>query len=815
MLANYKIEGVSGSLKDGSKGIVKQTPNSNIFFGYPFPLLAHIYQLGENGGPFKGYDQPRAIAKRDTLDRRLTEKIKLTTNSKKKQRLLNKRARRLDKKNRKIKEGNQVMRWGEPLAIYNHRQSLETAKSIQQYLNAKGYFNATVEVDTTTSRKASGLKSPLNMIKNAITNLAGNAKKQVDLTYNVERRQRFYIDSIQYQIRDTILHELLAQNRDKSPLKKGFYDQGNLAAERDYLYDIAVNNGYYGFSKQYISFQVDSTLLGRDSLFVREIIKNPEGQAEHPIYYIDSVIFVSEASDRNARIRSSEVFKGITFNFAKNKYSKKILQWRIPFEQDDRYSRDLTIETQRQLSFLDNFKFVNINYDTTGNRFVANIFTSPFEKYQTSTELGVSSRSRNPGPFFNFNLKNRNTFNAFEVVNLNVSAKLEDLPSVVSDESDLETFETNYTSRQFGGELSINFPQFLFPLSKYYKKKMGRFNPQTRISFSSSYEDRLTEYTRLIYSGAIAYSWQVRNQSRYTLTPFQLNLIDSKNTSSFEETLEDLETAYANAFRSAIVSSSAMQRVQTTRGYGEGKDGSYLRLFSEIGGDLNNLFGESFFGDSLESYKFVKAEVDFRKIERITRNLNLAYRVHVGYAFPFGANNSLPYEKYFYAGGSSSIRAFEPRRLGPGSYRTFTVDDEGNETDEIDTSNEQPGEILIESSIELRQNLAGFLEGAVFLDAGNVWFVSNDSFIGSDDEETTTTSNLEDGVFRFDRFLSQTALGTGVGLRFDLQFLIFRLDLGVKLIDPAQDRGERFVGDELFRNFEESTTLNIGIGYPF
>ncbi|NQZ77208.1 MAG: BamA/TamA family outer membrane protein, partial [Ekhidna sp.] len=128
-------------------------------------------------------------------------------------------------------------------------------------------------------------------------------------------------------------------------------------------------------------------------------------------------------------------------------------------------------------------------------------------------------------------------------------------------------------------------------------------------------------------------------------------------------------------------------------------------------------------------------------------------------------------------------------------------------TDVVDYSFEQQGNVLIESSIEIRQDLVGFLEGAFFIDAGNIWQV-RETLVGPDLEG-------DDGIFDVNNFLEEMAVGTGIGLRFDLQFLIFRVDLGSKLIDPAQKRGERFVGKEFFTNFRRNTEVNIGIGYPF
>ncbi|SNT38745.1 Outer membrane protein assembly factor BamA [Ekhidna lutea] len=924
ILAKQKIEGLSGSLRDGAKGLYEQSTNSRMLFGYPFVHIAHFYKLGEDGIGYKRdverlelrkndlkeifakriekADSTRKIELKHTLEKKIARrnnkiervkerfdkkvnkreerlsslirrfeqkiqdanddgnkkkanrlegrfrwkkfrkeqkierlkdyewvglwyfdpdvekaekdslitkfdhKIQHASTDKKRQKLRNKKAKKIDKKNKTIKQGNQLMRWGEEPAIYNHTSSKLTVEKIDQYLNSKGYFDAKIQIDTANYDSLNFTGRFGRNVRNWFSRWFGAKHRYVNVDYHVDLNNRYYIDSIQYHIEDTVLRALIFESIKESPLKKGFYDQSTLSEERDFIYDLAVNNGYYEFSKQYIQFQIDSTQLGQDSLIVRELIKNPPQQSEHKIYYLDSVVFITDASIRETYSRTNESYRDITFSFAKNRYSKKVLEWRIPLEQDDPYSRDLTLETQRQLSYLDNFKFININYDTTGNYFVANIFTSPFDKFQTSSEFGLSRAQGRPGPFVNVNLKNRNTFRTLEILSFDANAKLEDLQSVRENAE----FDGNYTSRQFGGEAAITFPQFLFPLGSYYKNKIGRFNPKTRISFGFSFEDRVSEYRRIIYQGTWAYSWQVKDQVKYILTPFQLSLTDATTTDDFDEFLAtfDENNPYALAFNSSVVSSTAFQMDISFGDYAHGRDGGYMRLNAEMGGNLNNIFGESFLGDSLETYKYAKAQIDLRKIERLTRNTNLAARLNIGLAYPYGANRSLPYEKYFFAGGSSSIRAWKPRRLGPGAYGSFE-DADGNPLEEINDNNEQRGELLIESSIELRQDLVGFLEGAVFIDAGNIWQVRQ-SLVNADKDPEG-----DDGLFKFENFVDEIAVGAGVGLRFDLQFLIFRVDLGLKLFDPGQKRGERFVGNEIFSNFDRNSEINIGIGYPF
>ncbi|MGB3465731.1 MAG: BamA/TamA family outer membrane protein, partial [Cyclobacteriaceae bacterium] len=166
----------------------------------------------------------------------------------------------------------------------------------------------------------------------------------------------------------------------------------------------------------------------------------------------------------------------------------------------------------------------------------------------------------------------------------------------------------------------------------------------------------------------------------------------------------------------------------------------------------------------------------------------------------------LPYEKFFFAGGSNSIKAWQPRRLGPGSYRQ--EDDDGNFNYQI----EQPGDIIIEGGVELRTKLFGFINWAYFVDIGNVWtWYEDESRVGAQ--------------FEWNDFATELAVGTGMGLRLDFSFLLVRVDMGVKVFDPAQPMGDRFVLDEFTLKRSpriptdtrviNSPQLNIGIGYPF
>jgi len=236
--------------------------------------------------------------------------------------------------------------------------------------------------------------------------------------------------------------------------------------------------------------------------------------------------------------------------------------------------------------------------------------------------------------------------------------------------------------------------------------------------------------------------------------------------------------------------------------YGNSKESSsFLRYNIESGGTFLNFVGsENLSSKSLEFYQYLKFNIDFRRYNPLTSNTVFSFRVNMGLAVPYGENNILPYEKYFFAGGSNGIRAWRPRRLGPGSYTP--LDENGLYTDNF----EQQGEILLESSLEFRHDILGFFDGAVFIDLGNIWTLRNDqSRVGAQ--------------FELNRFFNEIAIGAGYGIRFDFSFLLLRFDAGFKIHDPARSKGSRFVFTKGFNNdtFQASDNLvfNIGIGYPF
>lgn len=736
--------------------------------------------LYENGK--KRFDPAKYERKKEKLKKKFDKKIKRAEgNEPRQKKFLAKLGKKLDKQDRHIKEGNLGMRLGEPLAILDSALEEQTIDKIKSYLYSKGYFNSKVTYEV---------------------------KGQYELAsvaYKIERNVPYTVDSIYFKVPNDNILSILVLDSTNSLLKKGTnYEQQRITDERTRINDLLLNSGYYDFSRQYISFEVDSSTLGNNKMAIGVVVKNPPGNHQHKVYRIDSVIFTTDTDVRGiSQPRKHLRLNGVDYRYYDKRYSKKLLDWRLFIYPDSLYKKENTLETQRQLSNLDIFKFINVNYDTTGGKFIANIFTSPLKKYQTSNEVGINVSEGLPGPFVNFSLKNRNVFEGLEVMELSGRVGAEGLQRATENTQP-------YSSLEYGANLSFTFPQFLFPFGKKFKAKIGKFNPQTKVAAGLIFTDR-QDYLRNNINTSISYTWQNKRDRIYNLTLAEISYINSKLTNNFDSLLRVFQengNNLINSFEPSFVGSSTFSTIYNINDYGNRREKSaYVRYYLEAGGQLFNQIGSLIFdetetttGDKIQFFQFAKVGADYRASMPFNSRISLAYRIRMGFAYPYGNNKTLPYEKFFFAGGSNSIRAWAPRRLGPGSYTP--LDDSGNYSDAF----EQQGEILFESSIELRHKIFGFFYGALFLDAGNTWTLRNDP-------------SRPGSQFEFRDFYNEIALGGGYGLRFDFSFLLLRFDAGIKLYDPAGQSGTQFIWDDGFSdpsyNRYRRIVWNIGIGYPF
>jgi outer membrane protein insertion porin family len=812
LLYHVELQGIDKNDPEKIVALYRQKPNRKIpVIGWT-PYLS-VYYLGK-----RLYNPAKVQRQIDKQNTRYDKKIKRAgADSTKIAGFTEKKESRITKLTRKKEQGNWLMRSvGEPPSIYDSALTVETVSQINTYLNSKGFFHNKVNYET----KERGKKIYLNL--------------------KITENEPFRFSDITYNIKDSTVREVINQDKDKALVTVGqTYDEELLGQERDRLELLLRNQGYYDFRKLFITFDVD-TSFGGNSVKMNTTISNPADSANHKLYTIRNVYFVGDAGmERFGMKRDTVEYNNINYLYYRRYVSPKVLDKKIRILPGQPYSLIRTNRTQRQIADLDVYRYSTINYtvvkDAQRPMLDTYINVTPAKRFQETVEAGFNISSfttsnLNPLPFGSVRLKVRNIFGSAENLELGLRGGFEAQPSTVS--------EDLVTTTELGGNIALYFPQFLIPfnLSNYYHTSI--YNPKTRINAAFTYTSR-EDYDRTNTEFSLDYFWQRSQRLQYVFSPIDINIVNVPFISAtYQDRLDTLKTRgipLIESFRTSIVSSLNGTLLYNSNNINQTRDARYLKVFGEIGNVPKVLSGgkiekspytlltDAISGLTNQDYKtfsFFKINIDGRRYYKFREKMYLVLRGDVGFAspVPLEAGSILPYDKFFFAGGGSSVRAWRPRKLGPGSYtppfRTQTNADTGEEEiiyidgiPQRDYQPEQPGEILIESNVEYRFNIFSYLNGALFVDAGNIWSIQKDE--------------SRPGAEFSPMFLQELAVGTGFGLRFDFSFLIIRFDMATPRIDPAEPKGDRYVLNRFrlnantFKGTNNQNSFNLGIGYPF
>ena len=775
MVYDNELVGLTIADAEALQQLIEQEPNTRILGG-SFGVM--LYRIGN-----QFYDSSKVAAKRkivvDQLNALQLENESQSNELSYKRKVENLKIK-LESLDKILEYGNALMRTGNPVVLLDSSLVEKSSKNMKGYLVNHGFFDA--EVDFSISTK----------------------DKKASISYEVEENKPYLLDSVYTRVDNPEIQSLLSNFSYNSFIKKGqIYNQDNITEERNRLEELLKNKGYYMFSKSYINFIAYQDTAAK-SIRIEQVIQKPTFAESHQVYTLDSIrLRINPPTDEFADRQIQTKYQGIDFSFYRDRYSAKILASRIQLQKGKPYNRIDALETQRLINSLDLFRFVNITFDTLGTSLTAAIYTQPNQKYQLTNQLGMTITEQLPGPFFSTALRNRNFFRAGELLELNFRAGLEGVASA--------TGQGVYQSSEINTSLSVIFPRFLIPFSPKTLQQLGKYNPNTRVQFGYLSTNR-PEYNRNAIKGQLGYTWATRNNRQsFTINAADVSYIRTPYIQDeFLGILENLQNDGNNliwSFLPSLISSFSGQTLINFNRYGDfsARKASLLRIFGESGGttlNLTNVRRNDSPDINYANFQWLKGQVDYRRYYPISKKQTLAYRLNFGMSRPYGVSvGILPYEKYFFAGGGTSIRAWQARRLGPGSSTPITGPG-GN----YDYRNEQPAEMILESMFEYRRKLFSYFDMAVFLDAGNSWM------IGRDDARPGAD-------FRYDRFYKEIAVGTGIGLRMDFDFLVIRLDLATKALDPARQEGQRWILDNIRFNKplgeKGQTVFNFGIGYPF
>jgi len=627
--------------------------------------------------------------------------------------------------------------------------------------------------------------------------------KLVNITYSlIEGPESIFTKEDSILANNTVIEKELRSYINKFSLlhKYSNLDLDLLKNEKENLSNHFKNLGYFNFSPDFVSIKINDlkdTSLKNISLIyqipsTKNLITNQAYDRLFRFGPIDfKVFYVGEQSE-------SSINKTSTFT--------PQLKRLISIHEGDLFSIEKTTHSLQNIYETDQFKSVSIQYDTISTRLFPKIELTRNDKYNISSELGGSAFRGIPGPFLYNSFKIRRVFTELDYLDFSARLGFEAQAGFINTDLTRKNLEINLGA-------TANFPTLFLP--EKFTKKLGYFyGAKTQLGFGYDYIDR-PEYVRTNFKILQRYLWKKTPFEFFQLSLFDLNIINTNYPSTetsklFTNYLDDLRIKGNNLFRSFNPSFvSSINFLYTYRTFNPSNqliEGKSFILGLESGGTTLNLFSEQklkfvedFLGnkETMQFFRFLRMNIDYRKYVFLgqKRTSQLAYKFIGGIAYAYGQENDyqLPYEKNFFIGGPSSLRAWKPRRLGPGSRNTDT------------NLIEQPGSILIESSVEYRFKILKFLgdiNGAFFVDAGNIWGLN---------DPNSPLSN-----FKLDSFMEQIAVGTGFGLRWDFNYFILRLDMATKVINPAKPKNEKWVFNQIsLSSTDNPIEFNIGIGYPF
>lgn len=713
------------------------------------------------------------------------------------------------------------------------------AKNIErfkQYFKNKGFFNTHVEVK-----------------KRLLPNQKGIVQ------YLIQTDNQYTIESIREEINSPALDSLYNLSFKNRLIKKGDpFNINTFEAERNRLINYFRNNGVYNFQQNNIQFTAAIDSSGIDTKIpvlveISNLQKRENDTLKKVQYQIHKVKEINLYIDSASKLTQNTVFTdSITykdfkvFYKEKLKYKPKALEEVVFIEKNKPYSDYSRILTYRYISNLRNFKYPSIIFKPIGKTsdLEANIFLSPKERFSMGFDLDFShSNIQDFGFSLGSSFEIRNIFRGAEVLEVSIKNTLGSSSDIASLESQL------FNLYELGADTQLKFPRIIFPvnLEELIPKTM---NPSTSINFNATLQQNIG-LDKQYFGANYQLNWEPNKLAKLNFKIIDLEFINNQNISNYfnvyrnsYDRLNEIGKQVnsnpnhfdtngnliipegANNFIAEVLNNqtsltkenNSYQDINLVKERQDRLTTNNLILGSSFGIYYNsqqNLLDETFFqfqwklsligsllNEILKSSRtekningqyeiagvtpsqFIKTEINYIKHWQLYQNTVLAFRAFSGVAIPFGNANSIPFSRSYFSGGSNDIRGWRAYKLGPGSSNNMNEFNEAN--------------FKLTLNLEYRFPFIGKMNGALFIDAGNIWNVLD---------------NISDSAYRFEGFkdLNEIAIGTGFGIRYDFDFFVLRLDTGFKTYNPALPRESRW---QTKYSIKEAV-FNIGINYPF
>ena len=704
---------------------------------------------------------------------------------------------------------------GEPPVIFDSTMVDNTADNLQRVMTNKGFLDADVEPKVKFDDKRAKVEYFIH---------AGQPYRINDYSIHVpdSSMSRFlvvpdYIKRFRHNPKQNLLSVDSILGANSLIKKKELFDLDMLDAERERISSIFRRLGYYDFSKEYVGFVADTTVGNKQvdlelSLYPYSR-RDTDGSTEetpHQQYMVKEVFLYVDynpiVDGDISGYQTSETYERDGFKIfygPRGRYIKPHIIINSCFIRPRQlYNERATTMTYSSLSQLHILKNVNIQYmriDSDSLPQLRCIITCvPDKKQGISAEIEGTNSGGSFGLEAGLGYLHRNAFRGSELFNIKLKGAYEAVSPSFSN------FRDNYF--EIGGETSLTFPRFMLPfLNKDFRRSI---HASTQFNANYTFQRRPDYFTRTVLSGGVKYIWQER-QSNSTRHVVDLIDISYVHIPTLEPRLDTTLSVNAKkySFTDQFIFSSGYTFTKSNANpneYNRSNNPLYsIRASVETAGNLLSLIAKvtdrpkdqngsrKIFGTQFAQY--VRGNFDYSQTLRFDDRNSVAWRLGGGIAYPYGNFKQIPIQKRFFSGGANSVRGWSVRELGPGSFHPRK---------ENDNFFYHSGDIRLDANIEYRSKLFWVLELGAFLDAGNIWTIKK-------------YEDQDRGNFQLDRFYKEIAMAWGLGLRFDFDFVLIRLDMGWKVYNPEKDSNIRRWPVTRPFDIGHNTAFHIAVGYPF
>lgn len=663
---------------------------------------------------------------------------------------------------------------GEPPVLLSQVDLDRNIKVLQNTLENTGFFQAAVEGDTTVKGKKAWAQ------------------------YRVRTGVRYYIREVHFDTTASLIQKTITEDTKETLLKKGDpFDLAVIKDERIRIDSRLKEKGYYFFDPEFLIIQTDSTIGNNEVNLYVKLKPGIKSELLRPYTINDIFIFPTFRQSATSAVDTSKkdmiFYNGYYVLDRQKQYKPRLFEDAVQFHTGELYNRTDHNATLSRLVNLNLFRFVRNRLEPVPGdsaKLNAYYYLSPLQRQSLRGEINGSTKSNNlTGTSITLGWRKRNTFHGGELLSIDATGGFE-----VQVGGQL----SGYNTYRWGLKSAISFPRFISPFNW---KNGGGFIPKTNVTIGFEKLIKSKLYTMNSFSGSFGYTWKTDAKNEQQFNPLVITYVQPANVSQqYKDSIDD------NPSLAKVIERQFIIGANYNYNYSELQDnifktGIYFNGNADVSGNIAGLITgasknnpKEIFGARFSQY--IRLETDFRYYIQLSRWKVWTNRILLGGSIPYGNSSSLPFVKQFFSGGNNSLRGFRSRSVGPGTYRynestTFLPD--------------QSGDLKLELNTELRAKLFSIVHGAVFVDAGNVWLYNkNDTLPGAE-----FSGN----------FLKELAVDAGVGLRFDVSFLVLRLDMAFPLRKPYLPSGERWVIDKIdfgsSRWRSDNLIFNLGIGYPF